>query len=310
MASSDLKYNDVQVMLADPRTHIRSSLKVALTHAGLENIEHTGTLEGVADALEQSIGPDILICDMGLGDGEIMELISKVRHNDLGKNPFLCVIGISWETQAQEVIRMINCGVDHLVTAPLSPQQILSRDVAMVHHRLPFVVTADYVGPDRRKLTRPGKDYPIVDVPNSLIEKALGSWDTRRFERELENAVGSINTRKVDRQAEIIAGLADSITELAGQPNGLARITPKIERLTLLVNEMDRRAAERGMHHVAELCRACVGVVTDMQADDTSPSDKDLEVMKHLGMAIRAALYPAGENKGLANDIIKTVAAR
>jgi len=50
--------------------------------------------------------------------------------------------------------------------------------------------------------------------------------------------------------------------------------------------------------------------VTDMQASDTSPSDKDLEVMKHLGMAIRAALYPAGENKGLANDIIKTVAAR
>lgn len=132
---------------------------------------------------------------------------------------------------------MINCGVDHLVTEPLSPQQILSRVIAMVHHRLPFVVTADYVGPDRRKLTRPEEDYPIVDVPNSQKEKALGSWDTRRFERELENAVGSINTRKVDRQAEIIAGLADSITELAGQPIGLARITPKIERLTLLVNE-------------------------------------------------------------------------
>jgi len=310
MASPDLKYNDVQVMLADPRTHIRSSQKIALTHAGLEKIDHTGTLEGVADAMEQSIGPDILICDMGLGDGEILELISNVRHNDLGKNPFLCVIGISWEAQAQEVIRMINCGVDHLVTAPLSPQQILSRVVSMIHHRLPFVVTADYVGPDRRTLTRPGKDFPIVDVPNSLKEKALGSWDSLRFESELENAVGSINTRKVDRQAEIIAALADSITEMVDQPNGLARIHPKVERLTMLVSEMDRRAAERGMHHVAELCRACVGVVTEMRADDATPSDQDLEVLKHLGMAIRAALYPANSNTGLAQDIIETVAAR
>ena len=59
----------MQVMLADPQTEIRSWLKVGLTHAGLENIVHTGTLKGVADAVadatEQSIGPDILIFDRG-----------------------------------------------------------------------------------------------------------------------------------------------------------------------------------------------------------------------------------------------------
>jgi hypothetical protein len=113
-----------------------------------------------------------------------MELTSNVRHNDLGKNPFLCVICISWEALAQDVIRMINCGIDHLVTAPLSPQQILSRGVSMVHHKLPLVVTADYVGPDRQTLIRPGKDYPIVDASNSLKEKTMGRWDSRRFERE------------------------------------------------------------------------------------------------------------------------------
>lgn len=88
--AADIKYDDVQVMFADPRTHIRSTLKVALSHAGLENIEHTRNLNGVTDAIEHSIGPDILICDMGLGDGEIIDFISHVRHNDLGKNPFLC----------------------------------------------------------------------------------------------------------------------------------------------------------------------------------------------------------------------------
>ena len=308
--AADIKYDDVQVMLADPRTHIRSTLKVALSHAGLENIEHTGSLEGVTDTMEHSMGPDILIVDMGLGDGEIIDFASQVRHNDLGKNPFLCVIGISWKAQAQDVIRMINCGVDHLVTAPLSPQQILSRVSSMVNHRMPFIVTADYVGPDRRKLPRPGKDFPLVDVPNSLKEKALGQWDPRRFEKDLASAVGSINTRKIDRQAEIIATLADSITEMTNRPDGLARIHPQVERLTSLVNAMDRRASENGLHHVAELCRACVGVVTEMRASEMSPSDQDLEVLKHLGMAIRASLFPTETDKGLAEDIIKTVAAR
>jgi hypothetical protein len=97
---------------------------------------------------------------------------------------------------------------------------------------------------------------------------------------------------------------------MVSQPNGLARIHPKVERLTLLVSEMDRRAAERGMQNVAELCRTCVGVVPEMQVEDATPTDKDLEVLKHLGMAIRAALYPANSNTGLAQGIIKTVAAR
>jgi hypothetical protein len=53
---------------------------------------------------------------------------------------------------------------------------------------------------------------------------------------------------------------------------------------------MDRRTAERGMQNVTELCRAYVGVVPEMKVDDATPTDKDLEVLKHLGMAIRAAL--------------------
>ena len=94
----------MQVMLADPQTEIRSWLKVGLTHAGLVNNMHTGTLEGVADAMEQSIGSDILICEMGLGDGQVMELTSNVCHNDLGKNPFLCVIFISWESLGHRAV--------------------------------------------------------------------------------------------------------------------------------------------------------------------------------------------------------------
>lgn len=304
------KFDDVQVMLADPRTHIRSALKVALTHAGIENIEHTGSIEAVADTVEHSIGPDILICDMGLDNGEICDMISKLRHNDVGKNPFLCVIGVTWKPQAQDVIRMVNCGIDHLIRAPLSPHQIMARISSLIHHRLPFVVTADYVGPDRRKTLRPGREMASVDVPNTLRDKATGAWNPRRFERELASAIGSVNNRKIDRQAEIIASLADTIAAQAGEPNGSAMIRPLVERLSGLVTDMDRRAQEYGFHHISELCKACVGVVNELHGRDMAPAIRDMELLGHLGMAIRTAVSPAKRTSDIAHDIAATVAAR
>ena len=67
--SEMFKFDGVQVVLADPRTELRGALKVALAHAGIHNIEHTGSIEKVINSVGNGIGPDILICDMGL-DGD------------------------------------------------------------------------------------------------------------------------------------------------------------------------------------------------------------------------------------------------
>jgi DNA-binding response OmpR family regulator len=148
---SNLRFNDVRVMLADSRSHIRNTLKTALTHAGLENIEHATRMDQVTEGLEQGLGPDILICDTGLEGGDTSEIIDAIRHNDIGRNPFLCILGISWNPTESEVDRVITSGIDLLVAAPMSPKQILDRVESLVRNRLPWVVTGDYIGPDRRK---------------------------------------------------------------------------------------------------------------------------------------------------------------
>ncbi len=159
-----LKYDDVRLILVDPRTHVRSTLKIALAHAGIEGIEHTGSIKNVTYALDQTVGPDILICDMGLGDGVACDFISAIRHNKVGRNPFLCVIGVTWTASVKDVTKVIDSGVDHLVSAPISPQQILVRIRALVKNRAPFVVTSDYIGPDRRRLERDASKFPLFDA--------------------------------------------------------------------------------------------------------------------------------------------------
>ena len=79
--------------------------------------------------------------------------------------------------------------------------------------RAPFVVTSDYVGPDRRKQKRGSPKIPMFEVPNSLREKVAGSWNQRRFEQEIETAVSDLNARQLDRKAEDIMLLAGLIAD-------------------------------------------------------------------------------------------------
>ncbi len=304
------KYDDVQLILADPRPHIRSALKVALGHAGLQKIGQASSTNAVRERLEQSIVNDILICDMDLDDGEICAMVSALRHHDVGRDPFLCIIGMTWRPEAREVTRMLNSGIDHLIRAPVSPQQIMTRINSLIHCRPGFVVTSDYVGPDRRARLRGAKETQLVEVPNSLRAKTIETWDYHQYEIELKQSVAKVNTRKIDRQAEIIASLSRSIAGQCEERNGPVMVRPLVQRLTGLVIDMDRRAREYGLGHVSELCRACVRVVRELEKNQLPPKSKDMELLTHMGMAIHASLSSTEQSTRIAHDIATTVNAR
>lgn len=309
MNGKNLKLGDVRVMLADGRAHIRATLKTALTHAGLDDVDHTGTLDAIAEAMDQSVGPDILICDMGMRDGEACDLIQSIRQNEIGKNPFLCVIGITWNPTEIEVTKVIDSGVDLLVAAPMSPKQILDRVDALVHQRLPFILTGEYVGPDRRKDAQQREQtVPLMQAPNTLRAKALGTWNANLMQRQIERATRQVRACKVERQAEDIAAIADRIYEqVVNAPGEMAR--SQLDRLYVLVMDLDRRANQQGFRHISELCDACVGVVRKMIAADGPPLEKDLLLLKHIALAIRKSMRPEAGETAIVHDIAQTVIA-
>ncbi len=307
-ANRIVKLNDVHVLLADTRAHIRNALKIALAHSGLTHIHHASAVPHVTDAIGHSFGPDILICDMDMDDGAACNLVTALRHNDLGRNPFLCVIGMSWSPTPAAVNHAANSGVDHLIAAPVAPKEILDRISAMVFRRAPFVVTADYVGPDRRSASTRPSHVPLIEVPNSLREKAMGSWNYEEFERDIENEVGRLNTRKIDRQAENIMALADLIAAQTGE-GASAVIRHLVERLNRMVLAMDQRASEHGFNHVVELCRASVEITRTIHQTAGPPDEADVRLLKHMGQAIRVALYPTEHGREIAHEISQAVTA-
>ena len=303
---TNLRFNDVRVMLADSRTHIRNTLKTALSHAGLENIEHAARLDQVAEGLDQGLGPDILICDIGLEGGDTCAAIDAIRHHEMGRNPFLCILGITWNPTETEVDRAINSGIDLLVAAPMSPGQILNRLESLVRNRLPWVVTGDYVGPDRRKRLERAQNLPLMQVPNTLKEKTMGTWDPQRLRSEIAHAISDVSARKIERQAADVTQLADMIVAQSALP-GPTMVRAHMDRLYTLVVGLDRRSEQRGFGHISELCRACVGIVEKMRSSDGAVADKDMQLLKHLAMAIRTAMDPSSGAESIAHDIARTV---
>ena len=82
----------------------------------------------------------------------------------------------------------------------------------LVRERRPFVVTCDYVGPDRRKEAKRKSDVPTLEVPNSLKTKATGpKEETDAVQRAIDEAIMDINLRKLERHAAQIAFLVDQI---------------------------------------------------------------------------------------------------
>ena len=304
--SEKLKFDGVQVVLADPRAQLRGTLKVALAHSGIENIEHTGSIERVVEAVDQGIGPDILICDMGLDDGKACEILSNIRKNEIGRNPFLGVIGVTWSSTAHNINHVMNSGVDYLISAPLSPQQILDRIKALAKERAPFVATSAYVGPERRGKDRRPEDTPLLEVPNTVKAKQSGSWSDAEILRDIEMATGDLITLKIAHQAGQIIKLADLIREHAtAQPRD--KIETAVNRLSAIVSEMSDAVAKRNYQHISELTSACVGSVEKIKELGVNQAGKDFQLLTELGRAIRIALYPEDTATEIAHDIAKTV---
>jgi hypothetical protein len=95
-----------------------------------------------------------------------------VRLGDVGPNPFLVVILTTWALREDTVGRVMNSGADDIIVRPYSVSFLAERVRTLVDARKGFVVTGDYVGPDRRKAAVRPPEVNLLDVPNTLRIKA------------------------------------------------------------------------------------------------------------------------------------------
>jgi len=165
------QYGAAEVLLFDPVPAHRGTTRSTLGMLGFKQVVATSDVNEVAQNLAQKPF-DVLIADLTAESERICKLVRDIRQGVVGGNPFLTVLLTTWGVREDALNAVMNSGADDVLIRPYSVAFLAERVRTLVDARKAFVVTADYIGPDRRKNPDRASDKRLLEVPNTLRSKA------------------------------------------------------------------------------------------------------------------------------------------
>ena len=304
--SSVEEFADADIVFADGERSVRQGIRQILIDQGYRSLRDYGSLEVVEEEVERTL-PDLIVMDALMDGGEATALASRIRAGELGINPFIGIMITVWQPSEAVIRRVVNCGTDDILVKPLSPKQMMDRINVVAYKRKPFVVTSDYIGPDRRPKNAPPRDgqkISSIDVPNTLGAKARGRpLSTEKLREMIGEAMFEINEQRLQRHSYQIAFLVGEILP-AFEANKIDDGTKKsIVRLSEIANEIGFRLQNSNFEHVANLCHNLIRVTTAIRQNLRSPNPKDIDLLKPLSDAILISFNPDRNAAAMAGEI-------
>jgi len=158
------------VLLVEDEPHIRRFVRLALEGDGCEVYEAGGVREALRVASAHP--PDMLVLDLGLPDGDGMELIRELRT--WSDAPILILSARSMEA---DKVKVLDAGADDYLTKPFGIAELLARTRALLRRRAgrkqpsePVYCFADIqVDRSRRIVTRAGEAVHLTPIEYRLL---------------------------------------------------------------------------------------------------------------------------------------------
>lgn len=208
---TEYDFRSLAVLIVDREVNTRRLLRGILARLGVERILDFTGISDVPTAMV-AVQPDLMFIDADAPDPDGLRFVQGLRHAQAPHNPFIGVIATTWQPTPSLLLRFNATGADDMMAKPFSAKQVQDRLANLIEARKSFVVTADYIGPDRRRQPREGIQIPLFDVPNTLRMKALGQYDRTRAVDRIGTALEAINAQKIVRNGFQVAFLIDFAT--------------------------------------------------------------------------------------------------
>ncbi|MDR3516240.1 MAG: response regulator [Azospirillaceae bacterium] len=305
---ADYDFSKVDAYILEPESGARRLIRNSLEVLSVTRIASFSGLNDLREGIAKET-PDLLICDIESADSDLLRLIHSTRHGHLGTNPYLCVIVTTWAATKPLVDRFTNCGADALLIKPFSIRQLADRVIALTDAPRHFIVTNDYIGPDRRRAPREGvSSAPLVEVPHSLRLKATRTFSKTDLPALIDNADREINERKLVRHAFQIAFLLEFALPdlLAGRQDGLA--WDHLLRAITVLDETQRRftRVNRTLPQAEATCGALKGLA--QRVKDGKASATDLAQLRPRSIELMRMISPHRRAEELAREVSDAVA--
>ena len=118
----------LRVLVVEDDREIRSVMQSALALEGYD--VQTAVTLAEATALLQHSPPDLIVLDLGLPDGEGLDLVRTVR-----RQASVPIVVVSARHQEAQKIALLDAGADDYLTKPFSVAELLARLRVALRHR-------------------------------------------------------------------------------------------------------------------------------------------------------------------------------
>ncbi|MEW5729328.1 MAG: response regulator [Pseudomonadota bacterium] len=195
----DPNFSLCKAVVADPSPLIRQGVRNTLYSLGFREVRDTASYVALSEDCKAEV--DLIIANAEVEGGDTSFLIRNLRAGKLGPDPFVVVITMLTNGDEAHIRKVADSGSDGLLLIPFAPDQLMQRVRMLTERRKPFVVTHNYLGPDRRKEVRTGGagNAALFEVPNPLSARAKGAGG--RYARLREEARQRLLHERVSRIA-------------------------------------------------------------------------------------------------------------
>ncbi|HEX3366220.1 response regulator [Phenylobacterium sp.] len=166
-----MRYDLLKILIVDDNHHMRVLLSEILKAIGVRHIfEASDGAQGLQLMKNQLI--DIIMTDLSMQPLDGIDFVRLLRRSPDSPNQMCPVIMITGHATIARVQEARNAGVNEFLAKPLNARGVIERISQVVEHPRPFVKTADYFGPDRRRRADPAFKGPYRREGDDAQRKA------------------------------------------------------------------------------------------------------------------------------------------
>lgn len=284
----DRRFGDINVVLVEQNPQVLKAFRQGLRDRGFNNVVATRNMGELEDRSAESL-IDLVICDAD-GEHEGFPAFNKlVRQGGHGQNPYVVTIGVTEVPTEANIKRVFDAGVDNILLKPLSMNALLDRLSAIIMRRKSFVVSSEYIGPDRRIRPRQELCLPLINVPNSLKDRLDGTYDEARLRHEIAKANTLVNRQRATQDAVLIDQIVRQIAPCYDAGEIDDSVLMHLHRLVRTVHDIVRRMENAEDKAVGELSKSMIPILEKLIGNHLAPDISDIRQMQDLATSIYMA---------------------
>ncbi len=173
------------ILIVEDETAIREMLSFSLMQAGYISLQAKDAMAALA--IIDDIAPDLIIIDWGLPQINGLELVNRIRDNEVVED--IPIIMLTARAEESDKIKGLEAGVDDYMTKPVSIKELQARIKAQLRRARGFkkseVISFGGISMDMsaHRITVEGKEMELSITEYNLIRLFIKNPE-RLFSRE------------------------------------------------------------------------------------------------------------------------------